>query len=291
MVYMGTQTKNVLVLGAGGMAGHVIATYLREQGHTVTTLSAKNKLDSSTQLVDVTDKTAFESFLDENEYDVIVNAIGLLVKLSEERKDLASYINSYLPHQLEQKFKDTKTKIVHLSTDCVFSGLNGPYKENSLMDGELFYDRSKALGEIINDKDLTFRMSIIGPDMQENGIGLFNWFYSQQGIISGFKHAMWNGVTTIELSKAINQAIQDDLHGLYHLVPNENISKLDLLKLFKSTFDRDDIEVVSDNRTAPDKTLVNTRTDFKFIIPSYPVMIDEMKHWIDHHIELYSHYF
>jgi len=282
--------QNILVLGVGGMAGHVIATYLREAGHKVTTLSAHNKLDDNTKLVDVTDKPALETFLNNNTYDVIVNAIGLLVKISEERKDLASYINSYLPHQLEQKFKDSSTKIIHLSTDCVFSGENGPYNERSLLDGELFYDRSKALGEIINDKDLTFRMSIVGPDMQKSGIGLFNWFYSQHGTISGFTKAMWNGITTIELAKAINQAVADDLTGLYHLVPNENISKFELLKLFKSTFNRADIDITADDRAAPDKTLINTRTDFDHEVPSYPVMIQEMKSWIDTHTTLYGHY-
>ena len=290
MVRLEMQTKNILVLGAGGMAGHVISTYLREAGHSVTTLSANHKLDEDTQLIDVTNKLTFEAFLDNKNYDLIVNAIGLLVKNSQDRQDLASYINGYLPHQLEQKYKDTNTKIVHLSTDCVFSGLNGPYKENSLQDGELFYDRSKALGEIINNKDLTFRMSIIGPDIQPTGIGLFNWFYSQEGTISGYTKAMWNGVTTIELAKAINRSIETELTGLYHLVPNTNISKFELLKLFRESFNKDNVEITPDDREAPDKTLINTRTDFEYTVPSYPVMVTEMKQWVDTHPELYKHY-
>lgn len=280
----------ILVLGAGGMAGHVIATHLKECGHVVDTVSARNKLDNDTILVDATDRLELEQFLHKNQFDVVINCIGVLVKQSEEHKDLAAYLNSYLPHQLEAFYKDTTTKIIHLSTDCVFSGKNAPYHENSFYDGEIFYDRSKALGEIINEKDLTFRMSIIGPDMQPSGIGLFNWFFAQTGEISGYRTAIWNGVTTITLARAIEAAIKQDLSGLYHLVPQGNISKYDLLKLFKDTFHRDDITVNPAETVSLDKTLVNNRSDFNFTVAEYPEMIQEMKEWIDNHKTLYRHY-
>lgn len=281
---------NILVLGAGGMAGHVVATHLKEIGHTVRTVSARNKLDESTVLIDVTNQSQLEEFLKENSFDVVVNCIGVLVKQSEDRKDLASYLNSYLPHFLEYFYKDTPTKIVHLSTDCVFSGKNAPYYENSLYDGEIFYDRSKALGEILNEKDLTFRMSIIGPDMQPSGIGLFNWFYAQTGEIGGYTTAIWNGVTTITLAKAIGVALEQNLTGLYHLVPEGNISKYNLLGLFKEVFDRSDITINPTEAVTLDKTLINTRKDFNFVVPEYPEMILEMKNWINDHKSLYKHY-
>lgn len=280
----------ILVLGAGGMAGHVIATFLREKGLTVDTLSAHNKLDDQTYLIDVTNKHELEQFLDSHAYDVIINCIGVLVKQSDARKDLASYLNAYLPHQLEQYFQSTQTKIIHLSTDCVFSGKNAPYEENSLYDGELFYDRSKALGEIINEKDLTFRQSIIGPDMQETGIGLFNWFFKQTGDISGYTTAIWSGVTTIELAKGILAAIEQNLTGLYHFVPQTNISKYDLLCLFKKTFSRNDLTISPTSTISLDKTLVNTRKDFQYDVPDYVIMIEEMRDWIVAHKELYKHY-
>jgi dTDP-4-dehydrorhamnose reductase len=280
----------ILVLGAGGMAGHVIATYLKEAGLSVDTLSAKNKLNDETFLVDVTNQNLFGSFLENRQYDVIINAIGLLVKQSEDRKDLSTYINSYLPHYLEHMYHNTTTRIIQLSTDCVFSGKNAPYSEDSVYDGELYYDRTKALGEIINEKDLTFRMSIIGPDHQKDGIGLFNWFYAQTGEILGFTKAIWNGVTTIELSKAIKAAIEQNTTGLYHLVPDGNISKFNLLKLFKKVFDRQDITIKSDDGLPLDKTLINNRADFSHNVPDYPSMINEMKDWIDTHPGLYSHY-
>lgn len=272
------------------MAGHVVSLYLREEGFDVKTLSARNKLDENTTLLDVTNPEDLKNYLNNNKFDVVVNCIGLLIKQSEERKDLAVYLNSYLPHFLENYYKDSKTKIIHLSTDCVFSGKNPPYKEDSWFDGELFYDRSKALGEIINDKDLTFRMSIIGPDMQEDGVGLFNWFYAQSGEVFGYTKAVWNGITTIELAKAIKVAIEKNLTGLYQLVPSGNITKYNLLQLFKKEFNRNDITISPKEEVALDKTLVNTRKDFNFKVSEYPDMIKEMRMWIEKHNNLYRHY-
>jgi dTDP-4-dehydrorhamnose reductase len=282
--------KKVLILGAGGMAGHVVSLYLREHGFEVDTLSARNKLDDNTFVIDVTNQNEFKEFLDNHQYDAVINCIGILVKQSDERKDLAAYLNAYLPHYLEARFKGSQTKVVHLSTDCVFSGENPPYKENSLYDGQLFYDRSKALGEIVNDKDLTFRMSIIGPDMQPSGIGLFNWFYQQTGEITGYTKSIWDGITTIELARGITAALEQDLTGLYHLVPAQHIAKFDLLGLFKETFGRDDITIKPADGVSADKTLVNTRTDFDFTVSPYEQMVAEMRDWIDAHKDLYKHY-
>jgi dTDP-4-dehydrorhamnose reductase len=281
----------ILVLGAGGMAGHLVSLYLRENGLSVDTLSARHAIDKNTRILDVTDSAKFRIFLDSTKYDIVINCIGLLIKQSEERKDLAAYLNSYLPHFLEKYYSDSQTKIIHLSTDCVFSGQNPPYRENSPYDAQTFYDRSKALGEILNNKDLTFRMSIIGPDMNKDGIGLFNWFYQQSGEVSGFTKAIWNGITTLELAKGIKAAIEQNLIGVYHLVPKDNISKYDLLLLFKDTFGRTDINIKPDNKTmAGDKTLINTRKDFDNKVPDYKIMVQEMKNWIDSHNKLYKHY-
>jgi len=272
------------------MAGHVISTYLKESGFLVDTLSGHNKYDESTSIIDVTNKVAFENYLNSKNYDVVINCIGILVKNSEEHKDLASYINAHVPHYLEAKYKNSNTKIVHLSTDCVFSGKNAPYKENSQYDGESFYDRSKALGELNNEKDLTLRMSIIGPDMQESGIGLFNWFYAQTGEIYGYTNAIWSGITTIELAKGIKSAIEQNITGLYHLVPSKNISKYNLLKLLIETFHRQDMVLKPDDTVALDKTLINTRDDFNFTVSDYPIMLVEMCDWINNHKDFYPHY-
>lgn len=282
--------KNVLVLGSGGMAGHVVSLFLQENDFEVSTLSAHNTLDKNTVLLDVTQKIELEDYLSSNSFDVVINCIGLLVKQSEEKKDLAVYLNAYLPHYLESFYKKSNTKLIHLSTDCVFSGKKAPYSEDSQYDGESFYDRSKALGEVINDKDLTFRMSIVGPDMQENGEGLFNWFFKQNGEISGYSKTIWNGITTIELAKGIEAAINQDLTGLYHLTPTENISKYELLELFKKEFNRNDIIIKANDEIISDKTLINSRTDFDYVVSDYPRMISEMHKWIDSHKEQYKHY-
>jgi len=272
------------------MAGHVVSLYLRENGFTVDTLSAHNILDKDTWLVDVRDIEKLKKILDAKQYDVVVNCIGLLVKESDEKKDLAIYINSFLPHLLEGHYKNSETKIIHISTNGVFSSKNPPYKEDSKYDGESFYGRSKALGEIINSKDLTFRLSIIGPDMKEDDTSLFNWFFRQKGEIQGYTNVIWNGITTLELAKSIKAAIEQNLIGLYHLVPKDSISKFDLLQLFKRVFERNDIKITPAEGLALDTTLTNTRKDFNYQIPDYKTMIYGLKDWIKDHPKLYKHY-
>lgn len=280
----------IVVLGASGMAGHVVSSYLEEKGHKVSRLSARNKIVPATTLLDVTDRTSLISYLKSEVPDVIVNCIGMLVQKSETDKDIAVYLNAYLPHLLQSHYRGSSTKVIHLSTDCVFSGKLSPYYESTYPDGELFYDRTKALGEIHNDKDLTFRMSIIGPDASSDGIGLFNWFYAQKGTINGYKKSIWSGVTTIELAKAIDASIKQNLAGLYHLVPEKNISKHDLLCLFREVFLRDDLTITPVDGIDADKTLINTRTDFDYIVPDYKTMLLEMRDWILTHQVYYPHY-
>lgn len=281
----------ILVLGAGGMAGHVVSLALREKGYDVETLSARHRLDSRTHLLDVTDTQRFDSFLDSHPFDVIINCIGLLIQQSEQRKDMAAYINGCLPHKLAYRYRESETRVIHISTDCVFSGQNAPYRENSPLDGQTFYDRSKALGEIINSKDLTFRMSIIGPEIQAKGVGLFHWFMQQRGAIHGYTNAMWSGITTIELAKGIAAAIEQRLSGLYHLVPKTNISKYHLLCLFREKFNGPNIDIEPRTEPVLDKTLLNTRDDFDFEVQPYPQMIEDMRRWIESHRDIYPYMF
>lgn len=280
----------VLVLGATGMAGHVVSLYLQESGINVTTVSAHNSLDQNTHLVDVTDIEKLQAFLDDNQYDIVINCIGLLVKQSNEKKDLAVYLNAYLPHFLERYYADSKTKIIHISSNGIFSSKNPPYTEDSAYDGESFYGRSKALGELLNAKDLTIRLSIIGPELNQEGTSLFNWFYHQTGEISGYTNVLWNGITTLELAKAIKAAIEQNLVGVYHLVPDETISKFELLRLLKEVFDRKDIHVNPVKGAHLDGTLVSTRKDFAYQVADYKTMIADMKTWIDGHSNLYKQY-
>jgi len=281
----------VLILGGTGMAGHTISIYFKEAGHDVTAFS-RSKVDYFKNVNgDITDFENLKKIINEGQYDAIINAIGILNQDAEDHKSNAVLLNSYLPHFLRDTTKEMKTRVIHMSTDCVFSGKTGGYSESSFRDGETFYDRSKALGELENNKDLTFRNSIIGPDMSKRGIGLFNWFMKQEGQINGFTKAIWTGVTTLTLAKAMEQALKENLTGLYNLVNNETISKYELLKLFNNYMKDGQIEILPSDNLSLDKSLINNRTDFSFTVPSYEAMVAEMKEWIDNHKDLYPHYF
>ena len=178
-----------LILGANGMAGHMISTYLFEKGHTVTTLT-KSPYEVGTNIVlDARDFDTLKAVIHQ-EFDVIINAIGVLNHAVDENLSDAILLNSYLPHFLQEQTRNSKTKIIHLSTDCVFSGVTGGYTETSPKDGLSCYSMTKNLGEIEGPKDLTIRTSIVGPDLNPSGIGLFNWFMKQTNPIKGYDHAI-----------------------------------------------------------------------------------------------------
>lgn len=280
-----------IVLGATGMAGHTISIYLQEQGHDVTAFSTTPFPYCKNIIGDAMDREFIISILKNGEYDVVINCIGILNQACDKEPSKAVYLNSYLPHLIADTLKDTKTKLIHMSTDCVFSGRTGPYGEHSFRDGETFYDRTKALGEIDDNKNLTFRNSIIGPDMKENGIGLFNWFMKQKGTIYGYTKAIWTGVTTLTLAKAMERAAIENLTGIYNLVNNQSISKFDLLNLFNKHMRNGEINILPSDEVNLNKSLVNNRKDFSFKVPSYEQMVIEMKEWIINHKELYQYYF
>lgn len=280
----------ILVLGCNGMAGSTISLYLNERGNEVFGLAQSESRHVPTFVTDVTNFTELDKIIKRENFDVIINCIGLLIKDSEERKELAVLINSLLPHHLATVTRDMKTRIFHMSTDCVFSGKRGKYTEADLPDGELFYDRTKALGELVDSKNLTFRNSIIGPDINENGVGLFNWFMKQTGQIDGFTKALWTGVSTLQLAKTMEKAMQTSVTGLFNCVNNEAISKHDLLVLFKKHFHRNKLTINAVDGKPQDKSLVRTNFDLDYKIPRYETMVKEMAEWVYSHKELYSHY-
>jgi len=281
----------ILILGAIGMAGHTISLYFKEQGHDVTAYSVQPFPFCKNIIGNAFDTDKFKTILVEGNYDAVINCIGILNAVAEENKSMAVYLNSYLPHLIADTLNETRTKLIQMSTDCVFAGNTGPYTETSFRDGITFYDRTKALGEVNDEKNLTFRNSIIGPDMNPEGIGLFNWFMKQTGTINGYTKAIWTGVTTLTLAKAMEQAIKENLCGLYNLVNNESISKYDLLCLFNKHFRDNKLTIVRNDALALDKSLRNSRSDFSFKAPSYEEMIVEMKEWANNHSVFYSHYF
>ncbi len=136
-----------LIMGCNGMAGHVISLYLKEQGHDVHGFARKQSDLVDTIVGDAEDEKLVRKTIEEGEYDYVVNCIGVLNQYAETEKARAVYLNAYFPHFLADIVKESKTKIIHLSTDCVFSGKKGQYEEDDLRDGETFYARSKALGD------------------------------------------------------------------------------------------------------------------------------------------------
>ena len=280
-----------LVLGATGMAGHVISLYLHEQGYDVTTFSKNGVSFCKNINGDAMDKQFITSMLQDGDYDVVINCIGVLNQACDKEPANAVYLNSYLPHLIADTIREKNVKLIQMSTDCVFSGKAGPYSEKSFPEGDTFYDRTKALGEIIDNKNLTFRNSIIGPDMKKEGIGLFNWFMQQEGIINGYTKAMWTGVSTLTLAKAMEKVSVENVVGIYQLVNNESISKFNLLTLFNKYMKNGRLTIQRSEAVNLNKSLINNRTDFSFEVPTYEQMVIEMRDWIYSHRELYPHYF
>ena len=276
------------MLGAHGMLGHVVMRTFEDNGDDVVGIA----LEGDSRRVFAIDVAgyALDRFLQINPFDLVINCVGILNQYAERNPDLAIALNALLPHRLERFYMDTDTRIIQPSTDCVFKGNTGPYTEDSVPDGTTFYDRTKALGELCNGKDLTMRMSIVGPDVNEGGIGLLNWFMRQKGDITGYGNAMWTGITTIELARGMLAAAERGLTGLYHYVPNENISKYDMLRLFAEVTGKTDVNIIPVDEPRIDKSLVNTRRDFDREIPGYRDMFETMFRWMREHAALYPHY-
>ena len=280
----------ILVLGCNGMAGHTISLYFQEKGHEVFGFDRQQSKYINSVAGNALDGESVKQLVLSGKYDSVINCIGVLNQFAENNKALATYLNSYFPHFLAQITEGTDTQVIHMSTDCVFSGKKGQYTEQDFRDGETFYDRSKALGELEDGKNITLRNSIVGPDINPNGIGLMNWFMQQQGSINGYTKAMWTGQTTLQLAKTMEVAAREKAHGLFNTVPSEPISKYDLLRLFNKYLRNDEIEIKPVVGVALDKSLKRTRYEFDYLIPDYETMVAELADWTRQHKEMYPHY-
>jgi len=284
------QIKKVLVLGCKGMAGHVIKTHLESLGtYEIWGLARDATHQNNIINLDISNTKELEHALNNESFDVVINCIGLLNNTAENNPELAIWFNGYLPHLLALLGKKYSFKLIHISTDCVFSGDEGGYEEDSFKNGVGFYAQSKALGEVVNSKDLTLRTSIIGPEINPNGIGLFHWFMNQSEDISGYTDSIWSGVTTIELARVIDLSIRKDLIGLHHITNNKSINKYELIKLFKK-YSGKDINISAVGGKKSDKSFVDTRNLLDYKIPSYDQMIYEMIELIRVNDSLYSKY-
>lgn len=273
------------------MAGHVVSLYLAGLGrYTVQNLSHRARLAPDWLLADVEDTAAIAKALGEFSPEVVINCVGMLVKDSQNKPGAAAFINGYFPHYLEKLGRETGFRLLHLSTDCVFSGSKGAYSEDAPRDGKDFYAQSKAMGEVINGHDLTIRTSIVGPELKKSATGLFHWLMTSRGAVKGYEKVFWNGVTTLELAKAIDAFIAAGTTGLCHLVSPGKISKHDLITLMRDTWGRGEPKIVGDASFASDKTLVSTRTDMPYKARDYKTQFSELRDWVFSHKELYAPY-
>ena len=260
----------ITVVGSRGMAGHVIIKYLEQQGHTVTAVD-RTVLDIEHHNVD--------QFFETLDADFVVNAIGLLVKDCIDRPDRAAVINAWWPQYCAYKLQDTNTRLIHLSTDCVFDGQRGNYFEADEHTETNAYGRSKSFGEVNNAKDITFRMSIIGPELK-NGTGLLNWVLTNpEQELPGWDNAWWNGITTLQLAKCINRYINyPTVTGVYHLVNNDvQINKYDLLCKINQVYGLDKTIVRTQGPKTVNKILVDTRHQADFGIPDYDIQLQQLR--------------
>ena len=282
--------KKVLLFGATGMAGHMAYYYLNGTGkYDICNVVYRTKLTDDSIIVDVTDKYAVSQVVRDVRPELIINCVGVLIKGSIEHPDNAIFINAYFPHLLKKLSDEVGAKLIHISTDCVFSGKKGNYVEDDFRDADDVYGRSKALGEIIGDKDLTIRTSIIGPELKKNGEGLFHWFMHQSGQIRGFRTAVWGGVTTLELAKSIDVAVERNTTGLIQLSNGVGISKYDLLHLFQRIWNKYDIEILPFDGNRIDKSIAKSAR-FDYEVPDYETMLEEQLTWLKVHQNLYNRY-
>jgi dTDP-4-dehydrorhamnose reductase len=268
---------HITVLGSGGMAGHMITQYLRQQGHVVRAVGRSE--------LDIENQSQVIEFFNGLQTDFVVNCIGLLVKDCLDRPDRAALINAWFPHYVEHRLKDTDTRLIHLSTDCVFNGNRGSYIELDAHTETNAYGRSKSFGEVNNAKDVTFRMSIIGPEIK-NGTGLLHWTVSNsESQLPGWTNAWWNGITTLHLAKCINAYVGNPvISGVYHVVNNANrINKYELLCKINEVYKLNKTIVPTQGPKNIDKVLIDTRRQFDFAIPDYDQQLKELADFVTIH--------
>lgn len=278
----------ILVLGATGMLGYSLFSNLRDYPEfevfgTVKALKGKetffqNSLSSLLFDVDVTDVTHLERVIKSINPAVVINCIGLIKQHDVAKQHVhAIEINALLPHQVAQICGENEAKLIHFSTDCVFSGKTGDYTEECLPDALDLYGRSKCLGEVDYPPHLTLRTSIIGHELNSS-VSLIDWFLSQTGEVKGFSKAIFSGLPTCYIAKLLADHIlkKEDLSGLYHLsvVP---IDKYTLLTQVAEIYGKH--IVINDSKELKiDRSLNSLRLkdQLSLTLPSWPELIDFM---------------
>ncbi len=279
----------ILVLGASGMLGNaVLRLFAQSEGYTVVgsvrSTSALRLLPSElrNQVVcgmDVENTDSLTRLFTQARPDVVINCIGLVKQLAEADDPLSAIpINALLPHRLARLCDVASARLIHMSTDCVFSGSRGMYSEQDLPDAQDLYGRSKLLGEVDYPHAVTLRTSIIGHELGSQH-GLVGWFLAQQGPVKGFTRAIFSGLPTVELARVMRDFVlpNTDLRGLYH-VSAEPINKFELLKLVAQVYGKS-IQITPDEALEINRSLDSSR--FREITgyqpPAWPDLVSRMR--------------
>ena len=278
----------VLVLGASGMIGSAMFRVLSQNNEwdVWATLRAdaskrffeETLADKLLAGVDVEKHDALVRVFAHLRPDVVVNCIGL-TKHHKTADDpiLAIPVNTLLPHRLAELCAIGRSRLVHISTDCVFSGARGSYTEDYPADANDVYGKAKFLGEVNYSHAITLRTSTIGHELH-SAYGLLEWFLSQQGSCKGFSRAIFSGLPNTEFARVVRDLVitRPDLHGLYH-VGADPIAKFELLKLIATVYGKQ-IDIVQDDEFMIDRSLNSER--FKqatgYSAPSWPELIHSM---------------
>ena len=275
----------ILVLGASGMLGNAMMRVLSEGSEhevygTVRSAAAKRHFDTSIveHLIEGVDVEHHDSLLQvfiRVRPDLVVNCVGLIKQLADADDALQAIpMNALLPHRLARLCELVGARLVHMSTDCVFAGDKGNYRESDPSDAKDLYGRSKYLGEVAYPHTITLRTSIIGHELQ-SAHGLVDWFLSQQDRCNGYTRAIFSGLPTVALAGVVRDVVlpHPELSGVYH-VAAQAISKFDLLALIADVYGKK-IEIVASDRLVIDRSLNAQRFNEAtgYVPPSWPELI------------------
>ena len=288
----------ILILGGDGMIGHKMAQVLSNFNHEII-ISIREQRELTKQCFSSQVKVFFNDFLKENVFtfldrvnpDVIINAIGITIRRGvNDHVSNAIYINSYFPHQLANWVGIHNKRLIHFSTDCVFSGSEGGYLEDATPNALDYYGKTKGLGEVLSKNALTFRSSMIGPELF-NKTELFEWVINnKEREINGFSRVMYSGVTTVYMARLVANLIQNhkDLNGIYNIASNP-ISKFELLHLISENFNLG-LFINKNQSITSNKTLDASKIENELGInsPSWNELIIELKKDYMHFIDLYK---
>ena len=283
----------ILIIGGNGMLGHQLFKHVKDRHETRVTLrqeitayeeyslfSSLNAYDG----IDVRATDQLEEVFDDFQPEVVVNAVGIIKQLPSAHESIPSIeINALFPHQLALLCQKNIARLILLSTDCVFSGQKGNYREEDPADAQDLYGRTKFLGEITEKHCLTLRTSMIGQELSHKK-SLLEWFLAQEGSVKGFKGAIFSGFTTEELSRIIEMIVTQypAASGVYH-VSSDPISKYDLLMMIKKGL-KLSVKIVADDSFKCDRSLDSGkfRREFRYNPPAWEEMVDELCQDIKH---------